>query len=308
MTIKNRKAVVFGGSGFLGRYVVEKLAKQGYMITVCVRNVEKALFLKPLGVVGQISIEKVDITNKADIERVLVGASLVVNLVGILFNRGKNKFDSIHHKAAETIANLSMKAGVKDFVQMSSLGVNKSKAQYAETKFKGEKSVLKKFPEAIILRPSVIFGEEDDFFNKFGTMAKFLPFLPLIGGGKTEFQPVYVGDVAEAVIQSLRNKKFRGKVIELGGPKKYSFKELLEFVLKVTNRSACLVTVPTGIAKVKAFFFEFLPVPPLTRDQIKLLEINNVVSPKVMTFKDLKIEPKSIELMVPQYLERLKKR
>lgn len=302
-------ATIFGGSGFLGRYVVQKLAKQGYEVRVAVRNPRQAEFLRTCGAVGQIIPVKADILDEKSYEPLLMEADLVINLVGILYERGKSTFDKVHHVAVENLAKLSSENNVKTFIHVSALGADEtSLSKYSRSKFKGEQAVLKNFPKASILRPSIIFGVEDNFFNQFAAMAKYFPFLPLIGGGETKFQPVYVGDVADAIMATIDNKKAEGKIFELGGPKKYRFRDLLEYILKLTNRKTCLMPVPFFMASFKGLILEKLPFAPLlTRDQVKLLKTDNVVRKGAKTLKDLSISPKSIEAVVPSYLSRFKK-
>jgi len=296
---------VFGGSGFVGRYVVQRLARDGWTIRVAVRHPARAKFLKPLGDIGQITPLCVPLQDAAAVATSLAGADAAINLVGILFESGQQRFQAVQAEGAGGIARAAAEAGVKSLVHVSSIGADpESASAYARSKGEGEAAVLAAFPEATILRPSVLFGPEDDFFNRFAEMSRFAPALPLIGGGRTRFQPVYVGDVAAAVMTALAEPACRGKIYELGGPKVYSFKELLEIMLQVIGRRRALVNLPFGIARLQAAFMELLPVPPLTRDQVTLLRHDNVVSPDALTFKDLGIEPTALEAIIPSYLER----
>ncbi len=296
---------VFGGSGFVGRYVVQRLARDGWTIRVAVRHPARAKFLKPLGDIGQITPLCVPLQDPAAVATSLAGADAAINLVGILFEAGRQRFQKVQAEGAGGIARAAATAGVKSLVHVSSIGADpESASAYARSKGAGEAAVRAAFPEATILRPSVLFGPEDDFFNRFAEMSRFAPALPLIGGGKTRFQPVYVGDVAAAVMTALAEPACRGKVYELGGPKVYSFKELLEIMLKVIGRRRALVNLPFGVARLQAAFMELLPVPPLTRDQVTLLRHDNVVSPGALTFRDLGIEPTALEAIIPSYLER----
>jgi NADH dehydrogenase len=296
---------VFGGSGFIGRYVVQRLARDGWTVRVAVRHPARAKFLKPLGDIGQITPLCVPLQDAAAVATSLAGADAAINLVGILFEAGRQRFQAVQAEGAGAIARAAAEAGVKSLVHVSSIGADPAAASvYARTKGEGEAAVLAAFPEATILRPSVLFGPEDDFFNRFAEMSRFAPALPLVGGGRTRFQPVYVGDVATAVMTALDEPACRGKVYELGGPKVYSFRELLEIMLKVIGRRRALVNLPFGIASLQAAFMELLPVPPLTRDQVALLRHDNVVAPGALTFKDLGIEPTALEAIIPSYLER----
>ncbi|GAB4394587.1 MAG: complex I NDUFA9 subunit family protein [Kiloniellaceae bacterium] len=296
---------VFGGSGFLGRYVVQQLAREGWTIRVAVRHPGRAAFLKPLGDVGQITPLCVPVQDAEAVAAAVAGADAVVNLIGILFEGGKQHFQAVQAEGAKTIATAAAAAGVKSLVQVSAIGADpEAQAVYARTKGEGEAAVRTAFPEATILRPSVVFGPEDGFFNRFAEMARFSPALPLVGGGKTRFQPVYVGDVARAVVKALRDPACRGKVYELGGPKTYTFKQLLQLMLKTIGRKRALVNLPFGLARLEATFLELLPQPPLTRDQVTLLRQDNVVSPGALTLADLGIEATAPEAVIPSYLDK----
>jgi len=307
--MRNDVVTVFGGSGFLGRYVVRRLAYDGARVRVICRNPQRALHLKPMGEVGQITLERGDVARLDDLAPFVEGSRYVVNLIGILFEKGNQRFEAIQAETPARIADTATSAGVERLVQMSAIGANPdSPAEYGRTKAAGEKAVLAAFPDATILRPSVVFGPEDDFFNRFGRMVQLSPFLPLIDGGETRFQPVYVDDVAQAVMHGLKDKTTKGQIYELGGPDIYTFRELLEYLLNVLHRRRLLVTLPANIAQVQARFMEYLPKPPLTRDQIKLLAEDNVVSAGAKTFADFGIEPTPLEVIVPNYVQRYAKR
>lgn len=300
---------IIGGSGFVGGYVANALAKAGHLVNIASRYPEKALFAKTAGMVGQVSLVKCNVRKPDSIKAAITNSDVVVNLTGILFQSGKQRFGAVHAKGAETVAQEAKKAGVKQFIHVSALGVDKAVlSNYARTKLNGEKAVLAAFPSAVIVRPSVIFGAEDQFFNRFAKMATIAPALPLIGGGKTKFQPVYVNDVAEAIVRIIENDGYEGAIFELGGGKVYSFRELMEFVLKVTGRKRFLVSIPIPFAKYAiAGPSELLPKPPLTRDQVTLLQYDNVVSDNAQyTFKTLGIKPSKAEDIAPKYLERYK--
>jgi NADH dehydrogenase len=297
-----------GGSGFIGRYCVKVLASAGYRVQVLCRNPNKASFLKTAGDVGQISVEYADLAKPETLQEKLNHSYAVVNLVGLLFECGKQKFTRIHAQGAEKLAQTAKDAGVEKFIQLSALGVDKaSKSKYAKTKMLGEKAVRAAFSKATILRPSVVFGPEDDFFNRFASMASISPFLPLIGGGKTCFQPIYVMDVAHAVLKSIQNRDAQGKTHELAGPDIKSFKELLEYILEVTQQQSMLLPVPFVVAETMGMFAELLPTPPLTRDQAKLLHYDNIVSGKLPGLAELGIVPTALEVEVPTYLARYKR-
>jgi NADH dehydrogenase len=302
-------ATVFGGSGFIGRYVVKRLAGAGHVVRVAVRDPEGALFLKPMGGVGQVVPMRCDIGDAAQVAAAVAGADMVVSLVGILFEAGGQTFRKIQAEAPGSIARAAAAAGVKRLVHVSAIGADAgSEAEYARTKAAGEQAVLAAFPSATILRPSIVFGPEDGFFNRFGAMASLLPALPLIGGGHTRFQPVYVGDVADAVMAALARDDVFGRTYELGGPKVWSFRELLEFILRETGRRRALVHVGWGMAMLQGRLGELLPTPPITRDQVNLLRRDNVVADGAPGLSELGIQPKAIEAIVPAYLARFRRR
>jgi len=298
---------VFGGTGFIGRYLVQLLARDGWAIRVAVRHPGRAQFLRPLGEVGQITPLCVRVQDAEAVAAAVSGAEAVANLTGILFESGRQRFQSVHAEGAKAIAAAAAAAGVKTLVHVSAIGAApQAPAAYARSKGEGEAAVRAAFPAATILRPSVVFGAEDDFFNRFAEMARFSPVLPLIGGGTTRFQPVYVGDVAQALARALGDPACRGKVYELGGPRTYSFKELLQLLLKVIGRRRALVNLPFGLAKLQAGFLELLPKPPLTRDQVTLLRQDNVVAQGALTLADLGIEATAVEAVLPSYLDKFR--
>lgn len=301
-------ATVFGGSGFIGRYVVQRLARAGYIVRAAVRDPEAALFLKPMGGVGQVVPVRCDITRPEEVAIALSGAALAVNLVGILFEGRGSRFAAVQAEGAGLVAAAAAAAGVGRLVHVSAIGADSaSESAYARSKAEGEAAVLAAFPAASILRPSIVFGPEDGFFNLFATLASLSPVLPLIGGGATRFQPVYVGDVADAVIAALERPEAAGRTYELGGPKVYTFRELLAFILAATGRRACLVPVPWRLASLQGWFAEFLPRPPLTRDQVRLLRVDNVTAGKLPGLRELGITPRPVEAIVPAYLARYRR-
>ena len=305
---------VYGGSGFVGRNVVRVLAQQGYRIRIAVRRPHLAGHLQPLGDVGQIHTIQANLRDRASVERAAIGADAIINLVGILTETGKQRFETIQHFGARTVAEAAKKEGITRLIQMSALGADpRSKSHYARSKARGEMDVRNQIESAIILRPSIIFGPEDDFFNRFAAMAAISPVLPLIGGGRTRFQPVYVGDVAQAVAAALAGRAGPGATYELGGPQIYSFRELLEMVLAYTDRKRFLLPLPTLIAKLLALLAKPLPgPPPITIDQINLLKTDNVVSAEAIkagrTLEGLGLTPQRVEAIVHAYLEQYRRR
>lgn len=299
---------VFGGSGFLGRYVVRALAQREYRIRVAVRRPELANYLLPIGRVGQIQLVKANVTNADAITSALKGASAAVNLVGVLQESGRQRFAALHAEAAGTIAGTAKRLGVEQLVHISALGAAPSAAAlYARTKAEGETRVRQAFPEATILRPSIVFGAEDNFFNRFAGMAQSSPVLPLIGGGKTRFQPVFVGDVAKAVQICLKEPASRSRTYELGGPAIFSFRELMEIVLRETGRRRWLMPVPFSVAGLMGSVLGIVPNAPLTADQVRLLKTDNIVAPGAAGFDDLGLEPQPLEAIVPTYLWRFRR-
>jgi NADH dehydrogenase len=301
-------ATVFGGSGFIGRYVVKRLAHQGYVVRVAVRDPERALFLKPMGAVGQVVPLYASLTNEATVQRAVAGADVVVNTVGILAEPRPGDFQRIHAEGAGLVARLSAAAGVRRLVHISAIGADPGAAsRYAATKGMGEALVREAFPSAAILRPSLVFGPEDRLFNRFAAMARLLPVMPVICGD-TRFQPVYVGDVADAVLAALARpgagEDALGATYELGGPTVWRFRELLAYILKVTLRRRRMVDVPMGLARLQAQFMERVPGKPLTRDQLLMLERDNVPGPDAPGLAALGVVPTPVELVVPAYLRR----
>ena len=293
---------VFGGSGFIGRNLVQQLAKAGYRVRVAVRRPNSALDVKTLGDLGQVHLAQANVRNKLSVEAAIKGADYVVNLVGVLFESGKQSFGKIHDEGAGLVAEVAAAANVKSLVHMSAIGADQeSESKYAKSKTAGEKAVLKHFPKVTIIRPSVVFGADDNFFNKFAAMAKSYCFLPVICGD-TKFQPVFVGDVADAIVSIISDENTAGKIYELGGPKAYSFRELIELVNKVTEQNVPLITIPIQLAYFQAFFLGMLPNPMVTIDQIRLLENDNVVSDDALKISDLGIEATPPEAVIPNYL------
>lgn len=325
-----RLVTVFGGNGFVGRHIVQRLTSRGDRVRVACRDPESAMFLKPLGDPGQIVTVKANVAVMGEVERAIEGADAVVNCVGLLAPFGRNSFQRVHVEGAGNVAKASKAAGIESLVHLSALGADfDSKSVYAQTKAEGENAVLDAFPNAMILRPSIILGIDDGFMNMFAAIARWSPVIPIIGCpfmpkfkmeagqdtawrfptfdfcdfGGTRFQPIYVGDVADAVIKGLDGlADTRGKVFELTGSRVYTFRQLMELMLKHTGRKRFIVPYPIPLAFISAFFMEFLPGKPLTRDQVRLLKTDNVLSGENPTIKDLGIVPRGIESILPSYL------
>lgn len=320
-SLKGNVVTVFGGTGFVGRHVVRRLARAGATVRVAVRDPESAQFLKTAGDVGQIVPFPADITQPAQAAAALAGADAAVNLVGILYERGRATFKSIHADGAANVATAAAAAGVKALVHVSALGADAaSDSAYARSKAEGEQAVRAAFPAAVVLRPSVIFGPEDSFFTLFASLARVSPVLPVVGASPTrsgcsinwlgdggpKFQPVYVGDVADAVLAGLSDPALAGKTAELGGPTVYSFKDLMALVNDATGRNRCLVPVPFLLAEAESMLLQFMPKPLLTPDQVTLLKSDNVVADGATALADLGITATPAEAVVPGYLRRFR--
>ena len=323
------RVTVFGGSGFVGRHLVRLLAKRGAHVRVGIRDIDAALFLKPSGDVGQIVPLQVDISNPSEVATAVKNTDVVVNLVGILFERGQRTFQRLHVEGAANVAQAAANAGASRLLHLSALGADEnSPSIYGRTKKAGEDAVKAVFPGATIFRPSVIYGPEDDFFNKFAGMARLLPALPVMGvpllpkiifGGKfgfqfdwfgsggCKFQPVYVGDVARAMLNSIDDQTARGETYELGGPSVYSFKELMELVLTCTERKNFLLPIPSIVASFQALIFQLLPTPLLTTDQVYLLKRDNVLSGNARGLESLDVDATPVEAILPTYLHRFRR-
>jgi NADH dehydrogenase len=302
---------VFGGSGFLGRNVVRALCKRDYRVRVAVRRPELTGYLQPLGRVGQIHAVQANLRYPASVEAAMRDAHVAINLVGILAPSGAQTFDAVQVKGAESVARAAATAGAS-MVHVSAIGADeKSSSHYARAKAAGEQAVLAALPSATIMRPSLMFGPEDQFTNRFAALARLSPALPLIGGGTTKLQPVYVGDVATAVADAVDGKAKAAATYELGGPEVLTFREIMQFILEVTDRKRPLVSLPFGLAKLKSLFLQFAPgALKLTPDQVELLRTDNVVSEAAktagLTLEGLGITPDSLEGVAPQYLWRFR--
>ena len=320
-TPSSQLITVFGGSGFIGRHVVRALVKRGYRVRVAVRRPDLAGFLQPLGTVGQIMPVQANLRYPDSVAAAARGADAVVNLVGILQQGGRQSFSAVQANGARAIAQACAAHGITRLVQVSAIGAaRESRSAYGRSKAEGEAAVLSLVPSAIVLRPSIVFGPEDSFFNRFASLARMLPVLPLVGGGETKFQPVFVGDVAEAAARAIDGSIAGGRIYELGGPEVKSFKELLTYVCEVTGRRRVLAPLPFPLARLQARILEIvntltLGLLPdelmLTRDQVTLLETDNVVSKQAKAegrcFEGIGITPTSVEAVVPSYLWRFRK-
>lgn len=303
---------VFGGTGFVGRQVVRSLSKQGWRVRVAARNVGRGYRMRMLGDVGQIEVVQANVRDAASVGRALDGAEACVNLVGVLYESGRQGFESLHAQGAKAIAEAAAARGVTHFVQVSAIGADaESPASYARTKAMGEAAVRAAIPSAVVLRPSVVFGPEDDFFNRFAAIAGFSPALPLPGGGATRFQPVYVGDVATAVAKAISDPACAGKTYELGGPGVFTFRELMDFVLREIGKNRILAPLPWPIASLigkVAALTALVGIPPvLTSDQVEMLRSDNVVADGAEGLEALGITPRSVEAIAPTYLYRFRK-
>ena len=304
----NQKIIaIFGAGGFLGKHLMRQLTKLDYRVKVATRNPYLKGYLKPLGNPGQIELFKTNIFDPKDIKKVLKNCDLVINLVGILYETRKQKFYQIHAQFPNLLSKLCDELAIKKLVHVSALGVKeKHVSQYMQSKFQGEVYVQDMFKPTVILRPSIVFGPEDKFFNTFASLVQFFPILPLVGGGKTKFAPIYVGDVANAIVKALELNNSEPKIYELGGPKNYSFKELMEILLTEIKKKRLLIPIPFGVAKFQSYFLQMMPNPLLTPDQVEMLKYNNIVSGEYPTLKDLGISGTSIQSILPKYIYRFR--
>jgi len=304
----NQKIVaIFGAGGFIGKHLMRSLTKLDYRIKVATRNPFIKGYLKPLGNPGQIELFKTNIFNEGDVRKIINHCDLVINLCGILFENSKQKFSQVHSDFPFLLSRLCSEYGIKNLVHVSALGVKeRHNSKYIQSKFEGEKNIKDNFKSSVILRPSIVFGPEDKFFNTFASLAQFSPFLPLVGGGKTKFAPIYVGDVAKAIVKSLELNNSEPKTYELGGPENYSFKELMEILLIEIKKKRFLVPIPYGFAKFQSYFLQMMPNPLLTSDQVELLKHNNIVSGDFPTLKDLDITGTPLKSILSKYIYRFR--
>ena len=303
----NQQIAVFGAGGFLGRHLIRELTKLDYRVKIATRNPFLKGYLRPLGNPGQIELIKTNIFNVEDVKQVLKNCDYAINLVGILYETRKQKFIQIHSHFPYLLSNLCNEIGIKNLIHVSALGVKeKHSSQYIQSKFQGEKNIQNIFKPSVILRPSLIFGPEDKFFNTFASYASIFPALPLIGGGKTKFAPIYCVDVGKAIVKALELKNTEPKIYELGGPENYSFRELIEILLGEIKKKRFLVNIPFNIAKFQSYFLQMLPNPILTMDQVELLKYDNIISGEHPTLKDLGIQGKTIHSILPEYIYRFR--
>lgn len=302
MSEKSPLVTIIGGSGFVGRHIAQAMAKRGWRVRVAVRRPNEAMFVKPYGTVGQVEPVQCNIRDDVSTRAVIRGADAVVNCVGVLFNAGRNTFDACHAEGASRAARIAVEEGVRSFVQISAIGADAdSESAYARTKAAGEAAVTAAFPDAVILRPSVVFGQDDGFFNRFAGMARLIPLvLPLVGA-ETRFQPVWVEDVAEAAAKAACGEAAPG-IYELGGPVVATLCDWVNLMLKITRRRRLIIDIPFFFARIQAWFLQMLPKPPLTVDQVKLLARDNVVSEGARTLADLGIQPTAAESIIEGYL------
>ena len=305
MILRKQTITIFGATGFLGRYIVRNIASKGCKINIFSRDAEKAAFLRTNTSIGQMNIIEGDINNKKLIEKIVKQSDIVINLVGILYEKRHGDFARIHAQFPETLAILAKKYNLKQLIHLSALGVNiNTNSSYASSKLSGENAIKENFSNYVILRPSVVFGHEDNFVNQFARMALYSPFLPLIHKGSTKFQPVYVKDIADAIIEILLNVKFNNNIYEIGGPDIYSFKEILTLITKIIKRKRILLNLPGPVSYLMAGILEKLPKPLLTIDQVKLLTTDSVTQNKMPTFYELGIQPQSFEDKLPEILHQ----
>ena len=309
----SKLVTIYGGSGFVGRYIARRMAKEGWRVRVAVRRPNEAIFVKPYGVVGQVEPVLCNIRDDASVAAVMQGADAVVNCVGVLSGIGKNTFEAVQAEGATRIARIAAKSGVSKMVHISAIGADaEADSEYARTKAEGEAGVLAHMPDAMILRPSIVFGAEDGFFNRFASMSRMGPVLPVVGAN-TKFQPVYVDDVAQAAVMGATGAA-AGGVYELGGPDVEDFRTLMGRMLDVIQRRKLILNMPFWIARIMGFGFDMLQAVTfglftntmITRDQVKNLRVDNVVGEGVKTFADLGMRPTAMEAILPDYLWRFR--
>ncbi len=302
------KVTVIGGGGFIGRYLVKRLAEHGHAVRVAVRDPEAAGYLKPMGGVGQVQPIQANIRHPGSIARAVAGSDMVANLAGVMFPRGEQGFQAVHEYGAGSVAAAASEAGVGRLVHISALGADaESESRYARSKAAGEAAVRAAYPDATIVRPSSVFGPEDKFFNLFARLATLMPIMPLIGGGQNRMQPVYVGDVAQSIAALLADTSEAGGTYELGGPQVLTMAEIMAMVCEQTGRKRLLLPVPYAAAKFEAFFLQLTPWDILTMDQVELLKVDNVVSGDHPGLADLGIQATSLDAVLPTYLHRYRK-
>ena len=304
----NQKIIaIFGAGGFIGKHLMRELTKLDYRIKVATRSPYLKGYLKTQGNPGQIELFETNIFDLDSIKEVLNNCNFVINLVGILYETRKQKFDAVHSYFPDLLSKACSELGIEKLIHVSALGIKeKHPSKYMQSKLEGENKIRENFNGSKILRPSVIFGQEDKFFNTFAQIAQFSPMLPLIGGGKTKFAPIYVGDVAKAIVRALEINNSESEIYELGGPKEYSFKELMKILLTEIKKKRFLVSIPWELARFQSYFLQMLPNPLLTPDQVELLKHSNVVTGIHPTLKDLGITGTEIQNILPKYIYRFR--
>ncbi|MGH6989346.1 MAG: complex I NDUFA9 subunit family protein [Stellaceae bacterium] len=306
--MRNRRVTIIGGAGFIGRQIVKRMAARGAVIAVASPHAISAGFLRPMGDVGQIATIDIGLGEEAALAQLVDGSDTVICAAGIVTEQGRNRFDLVHHRGPALLARLAREFGVRRFAHVSAIGASPtSPSRYAQSKAAGEAAVSAAFPGATIFRPSLVFGPDDNFFNRFAALARMTPALPLIGGGTTRFQPVFVGDVADAVVTALERKDSEGRTYELGGPQVLTFREMMERLLHEIRRSRLLLPVPASLASFGAYFLQLMPDPPLTPDQVTLLGIDNVVAADMPGLETLGVTPTALGLVLPTYLDRFRR-
>ena len=306
--MKQKIATIFGASGFIGRHLIRRLTEKDFLIVAATRSPYLNGHLKPLGNPGQIDLEKVNLFDEQNLKTLIRNSDVVINLVGILYETRRQKFQDIHVNFPDLLSRLCNDLNVEKFIHISALGINENiSSKYMQSNFMGDKKILENFNNTVILRPSIVYGDGDNFFNQFASLAEFLPALPLIGGGQTKFQPIYVSDLCKAIVAILENEKVNENIYELGGSQIYTFKEMMEILLKQIKKKRFLISIPFSIAKFQAKILQLLPKPMLTTDQVEMLKHDNVVTNKYPTLRDLKINPKTIEKVLPSYIWRFRK-
>ena len=305
--MKSKVATIFGASGFIGRHLIRRLTKKDFRIVAATRSPYLHGYLKPLGNPGQIDLERVNLFDEENLRTLVKNSDVVINLVGILYETKKQKFENIHVNFPDLLSRICSDLNIEKLIHISALGVNENvSSKYMQSKLMGEKKILNNFNNSIILRPSIVYGDGDNFFNQFASLTEFLPMLPLIGGGQTKFQPIYVADLCKAIVAILDKEKFDSNIYELGGSQIYSFKEMMEILLKQIKKKRFLISIPFSVAKFQAKILQLLPKPLLTTDQVEMLKYDNVISNNYPTLKDLKINPKTIESVLPSYIWRFR--
>jgi uncharacterized protein YbjT (DUF2867 family) len=303
-----KQVTVFGGSGFIGRAIVRALAQEGYLVRVACRRIELAESLKTAGDVGQITLRRANLRMPESVAIAIAGSQAVINAAGIPFQRGRQRYQTVHVAGARTIADAASAAGVQRLIHLSGIGVENrsSRNRYVQSKVEAEDAIIAGFESATILRPSVVFGPDDAMFNRLAKIAAQAPFMPVVGSGKARVQPVFAGDVGSAAVAVLKRPDTAKSVFELGGPRVYTYREIANLTLREIGRDKPIISVPAGLMKIAGFFAEFLPVPPLTHDQVDLLVHDNVVRGGAKTLADLGIVPTAAEIILPTYLDRFR--